>query len=67
MRIVPIDSVIITENDTASTTDVWIRERKKTLLTPKSQAKTELLPTQKPSMRLSAHLKPGFVRAHSFC
>jgi hypothetical protein len=72
---VTVDLEIITEsiaavdsetiNDTASTADVWIRQRKKTLLTLKSQAKTESLPSKKPSMRLPSKLKPVFVRAYS--
>jgi hypothetical protein len=72
---VPVDSEIITEsgvaadseniNDSASKADAWIRQRTKSLLTPKSQVKTESLPTQKPSTRLPPQLSPEFVRAHS--
>ena len=61
-HIVPVDSEIVTKNcvgadsetinDTASTTDAWIRQRTKSLLSSKSQAKTESLPTMKPSTRL---------------
>ena len=61
-RTVPVDSEIITKNcvgadletinDTASTTYAWILQFTKSLLSPKSQAKTESLPTKKPLTRL---------------
>jgi hypothetical protein len=70
-----VDSEIIIEscvaaesetiNDSASKDDTWIHQHTKSMLTPKLKVKTELLPTQKASMRLPSQLKPGFVRAHS--
>jgi len=63
--LVAVDSETI--NDIASTIVAWIHQRTKFLFTQKSQAKTELLSTQKPSTRLPPQLSPGFVSAHSPC
>jgi hypothetical protein len=62
---VPGDSQII--NETASTGDAWIRQRKEPMRAMQSSTQTESLPNQKSSTKLLPQVTHGFDSANSTC
>jgi len=59
------DSQII--NETSSTGDAWIRQRKEPMRAMKSSTKIESLPNQKSSTKLLPRVTHGFDSAKSSC
>jgi hypothetical protein len=59
----PVASEIL--NETASTGEAWIRQRKQPLWTQKTSMKTESLPTQKSLTKLLPRVTHGFDSRNS--
>jgi hypothetical protein len=54
-------------NETASTRDAWIRQRKEPMRAMQSSTKTESLPNQKSSTKLLPRVTLGFDSSNSTC